>query len=137
MERLEAIKQKTANTRKIKEMCSGEIVQSILDIEYLIEQIESLKSKNERMQAELARYRETIADGRMVELPCEVGDDMFSFCWDREKEKYQVRAGKIKNVRYDSMDNSVTVSDGEQFCCLGKRAFLTREEAEKALEVHK
>lgn len=71
---------------------------------------------------------------RLAVLPCKVGDEIFSFRWNAKIEEYEVYAGEIKNVRYDSADGSVMVSDGERFRVWGKHAFSTREEAEKALK---
>jgi len=68
-----------------------------------------------------------------VRLPCKVGDEIFSFRWSINKQKHEVCAGKAKNVRYDSADSSVMVSDGELYRVWGKTVFLTREEAESAL----
>lgn len=72
-------------------------------------------------------------EGRVIALPCKVGDEIFSFKWSIKNEKYEVHTGKVKNVRYDSSDGLVTVSDGERYCVFGKTVFLTREAAEKAL----
>ncbi|SBV94176.1 hypothetical protein KL86CLO1_10478 [uncultured Eubacteriales bacterium] len=72
-------------------------------------------------------------DGRLVVLPCKVGDEIFSFRWSIKNEKHEVTAGKVKNVRYDTADGIVTVSDGERYCIWGKTVFLTRSEAEAAL----
>ncbi len=83
---------------------------------------------------ELAKAK---TEGRLVELPCKVGDTVFTFCWNIKNQKYEVCTGKVKNVRYDAADGSVMVSDGERFRFLGKTVFLTHEAAEKALEEQK
>ena len=72
--------------------------------------------------------------GRCYIAPCKVGDEMFSYRWDIKNEKYEVRTGNVKNVRYDAADNSVMLSDGEMYGVLGKTVFLAREAAEAALK---
>lgn len=73
------------------------------------------------------------ADGRLVVLPCKVGDVIFSHRWNIKNQKYEVHTGEVKNVRYDAADGSVSVSDGERYYYWGKTVFLTREAAEKAI----
>lgn len=96
-----------------------------------------LRIENDQLYAELAELQELAkakADGRLVDLPCKVGDEIFSFRWNVKNEKYEVHTGKVKNVRYDSSDGIVMVSDGEMYRVFGKKVFLTREAAEKALQ---
>lgn len=81
--------------------------------------------------AELAKAEQ---EGRLVELPCKVGDKIFSHCWSIKNERYEICAGEIKNVRYDSVDRFIYVSDGLRYYVWGKTVFLTHQEAEKALE---
>jgi len=83
--------------------------------------------------SKLAAYEDSEEQGRLVVLPYKVGDTVYSHLWDVKSEKYLVCIGEIKNVRYDSVDGSVTVSDGEYYRYLGRRCFLTRAEAEAAL----
>ena len=74
------------------------------------------------------------AEGRLVVLPCKVGDSIYR----PEGLKYSV-FWTITNVTIypdeivftDDSDNIFTLDD------IGKTVFLTREEAEKALEVGK
>lgn len=79
---------------------------------------------------ELVKARD---EGRVVELPCKAGDAVYSLSWNIKTEQYDVRSGEVKNARYDSADDTVTVSDGEYLRVLGKTVFLTRTEAEAAL----
>jgi len=81
----------------------------------------------------LADYEDLEEQGQLVALPCKMGDDVFSVHWDIKSQKYIVRAGKVKNVRFDLMDGIVTVSDDENYYTFGKGAFLTRIEAKAAL----
>ena len=84
---------------------------------------------------ELKKYQEADKDGRLVVLPCKVGDTL-----------YRVFAGeilehKVGNMRYLAIQGRWDI-DTYPFCSyvessIGKTIFLTREEAEKALEAMK
>ena len=87
----------------------------------------------EQLESELSAYRTAEEQGLLVRLPCKVGDEIFSFRWSIKNQKHEVCTGKVKNVRYDSVDSSVMVSDGEYYRVWGKTVFPTREEAEEAL----
>jgi DNA-directed RNA polymerase subunit RPC12/RpoP len=83
-------------------------------------------------QEELDELIKAKADGRLVVLPCKVGDSIYR----PEGLKYSV-FWTITNVTIypdeimftDDSDNIFTLDD------IGKTVFLTREAAEKALEV--
>lgn len=85
--------------------------------------------------ARLRELAEADRDGRLVVLPCKVGDTLF-----------RVYAGeilehKVGNMRYLAIQGRWDI-DTTPFCSyvessIGKTIFLTREEAEKALEVMK
>lgn len=85
--------------------------------------------------ARLRELAEADRDGRLVVLPCKVGDTLF-----------RVYAGeilehKVGNMRYFAIQGRWDI-DTTPFCSyvessIGKTIFLTREEAEKALEVMK
>ncbi len=98
------------------------------------------KSEFKRMAVQLgyARLRELAEadrDGRVVVLPCKVGDTLF-----------RVFAGEILehevgNMRYLAIQGRWDI-DTTPFCSyvessIGKTIFLTREEAEKALGARK
>lgn len=82
---------------------------------------------------ELAALVKARDEGRVVVLPCKVGDTMYSLVWNIKTEQYDVSSGEIKNVRYDSKDGIIMVSDGEYIRVLGNTVFLTRAGAEAAL----
>ena len=71
-------------------------------------------------------------DGRLVVLPCKVGDTIYR-CGDPIKKIYEwqiayVEVYEDETVFVDDSDNTFVEAD------IGKTVFLTREEAEKALE---
>lgn len=76
-------------------------------------------------------------DGRVAVLPCKVGDTVY---WVHSTVITECRVHRIqmnRNGLYICLKS--TMSHGA-FCvdlCLGKNVFLTREEAEKALEAMK
>ena len=70
-------------------------------------------------------------DGRLVVLPCKVGDTIYR-CGDPIKKIYEwqiayVEVYEDETVFVDDSDNTFVEAD------IGKTVFLTREEAEKAL----
>ena len=74
----------------------------------------------------------TEKDGRLVILPCKVGDTIYR-CGDPIKKIYEwqiayVEVYEDETVFVDDSDNTFVEAD------IGKTVFLTREEAEKALE---
>ena len=85
--------------------------------------------------ARLRELAEADRDGRLVVLPCKVGDTLF-----------RVYAGeilehKVGNMRYLAIQGRWDI-DTTPFCSyvessIGKTIFLTREEAEKTLEATK
>ena len=71
-------------------------------------------------------------DGRLVVLPCKVGDTIYR-CGDPIKKIYEWQIAYVEvyddeTVFVDDSDNTFVEAD------IGKTVFLTREEAEKALE---
>lgn len=91
--------------------------------------------KNWLLDDRLRELAEADKDGRLVVLPCKVGDTL-----------YRVFAGeilehKVGNMRYLAIQGRWDI-DTYPFCSyvessIGKTIFLTREEAEKALEAMK
>lgn len=91
------------------------------------------------------RMRELIKadkDGRVVVLPCKVGDRLYEVTGRKTISVYKVRAIRVELfglfIDWDIVDGFVWqslagINAGE----IGKTVFLTREEAEKALEAMK
>lgn len=101
-------------------------------------------SKAERIRELLKADR----DGRLVVLPCKVGDTLWVTGRDNVPREMALEAPDIRTVCTDEdnlcMSNCNRKPDG--FCAyrlrndgadIGKTVFLTREEAEKALEAMK
>lgn len=83
----------------------------------------------------LRELAEADEDGRVVVLPCKVGDKLYRVFDGNISEhevqnmKYFARQGRL------GIDMTPFFPDAEKF--IGKTVFLTREEAEKALEAMK
>lgn len=78
----------------------------------------------------LARYEDAEEQGRLIVLPCKVGDMAYY-----RKGQY-IYGDDVKRVVLDGMDNQVILDANHcyLFSDFGSKVFLSREEAEKALE---
>lgn len=82
------------------------------------------------------RMREIVAaerDGRVVVLPCKLGDGLWTFCSHPVEQVYSFTVTDISTLNGRIMLNTSRcgVIDARD---VGKTVFLTHEEAEKALE---
>ena len=91
---------------------------------------------------ELKKYQEADKDGRLVVLPCKVGDRLYEVTGRKTISVYKVRAIRVELfglfIERDIVEGFVWqslagINAGE----IGKTVFLTREEAEEALEAMK
>lgn len=90
-------------------------------------------------QAGVARLRELAKadkDGRVVVLPCKPGDGLWTFCSHPVEQVYSFTVTDISTLNGRTMLNTSRcgVIDARD---VGKIVFLTREEAEEALEAMK
>ena len=79
------------------------------------------------------------ADGRLVVLPCKVGDRLYEVTGRKTISVYKVKAIRVELfglfIEWDIVEGFVWQSlSGINAGEIGKTVFLTREEAEKALE---
>ena len=82
------------------------------------------------------------ADGRLVVLPCKVGDRLYEVTGRKTISVYKVKAIRVELfglfIEWDIVEGFVWQSlSGINAGEIGKTVFLTREEAEKALEAMK
>lgn len=84
----------------------------------------------------LRELAEADKDGRLVVLPCKVGDGLWTFCSYPVEQVYSFTVTDISTLNGRTMLNTSRcgVIDARD---VGKTVFLTREEAEKALEAMK
>lgn len=93
----------------------------------------------------IGRMRELIKadkDGRVVVLPCKVGDRLYEVTDRKTISVYKVRAIRVELfglfIEWDIVEGFVWQSlSGINAGEIGKTVFFTREEAEKALEAKK
>ena len=87
----------------------------------------------------LRELAEADKDGRLVVLPCKVGDTVYEVTSRKTISEYRVKAIRVELfctfIEWDIVAGFVDKSIfGVPVNELGKTVFLTREEAEKALE---
>ena len=87
----------------------------------------------------LLELAEADKDGRLVVLPCKVGDTVYEVTSRKTISEYRVKAIRVELfctfIEWDIVAGFVDKSIfGVPVNELGKTVFLTREEAEKALE---
>nr|DAM07036.1 MAG TPA: hypothetical protein [Caudoviricetes sp.] len=85
----------------------------------------------------LAAYEDLDKEGRLIKLPCKVGDTLYVPCVNSVMETIvdciQLKVGVViftKNVNKHGYENHHWFRESD----IGKTVFLTREEAEKALK---
>ena len=92
----------------------------------------------------LEKLAEADKDGRLVVLPCKVGDTLWVTGRDNVPREMELEAPDIRAVCTDEDNLCMSTCNKPDGCCayrlrndgadVGKSVFLTREEAEKALE---
>nr|DAG23537.1 MAG TPA: hypothetical protein [Caudoviricetes sp.] len=90
----------------------------------------------------LRELAEADKEGRLVVLPCRVGDRLYEVTGRKTISVYKVRAIRVELfglfIEWDIVEGFVWQSlSGINAGEIGKTVFLTREEAEKALEAMK
>ena len=90
----------------------------------------------------LEKLVEADRDGRLVVLPCKVGDTVYEVTSRKTISEYRVKAIRVElfctSIEWDIVAGFVDKSIfGIPVDEIGKTVFLTREEAEKALEAKK
>ena len=91
---------------------------------------------------ELKKYQEADKDGRLVVLPCKAGDTVYEVTSRKTVSEYRVKAIRAELfctfIEWDIVAGFVDKSIfGVPVDEIGKTVFLTREEAEAALEAMK
>ena len=74
-----------------------------------------------------------ILSNNIVFLPCNIGDTIYVGKYNTITDKFDIVSRTVKNIRYDAIDNTFMISDGELYRKFGKKVFLTREEAKNHL----
>lgn len=106
--------------------------------EFIVDNTATLTQQLELIDR-LRELAEADKDGRVVVLPCKIGDKLYEVTGRKTISVYRVKAIRVELfalfIEWDIEEGFVWqalagVSTGE----IGKTVFLTREEAEKALE---
>lgn len=81
--------------------------------------------------ARMAEILQAAREGRLVALPCKVGDEMWFIAWK------DVMHGRCRNISIHSGGMQITFDDdaGKPWTVGIKRVFDSRAKAEKAMEV--
>ena len=97
----------------------------------------------EKLLNKLGSYEDAEEEGRLIELPCALGDTVYTnhsmqgWYMHRKNRPYEA---KVVFIGINGVDNSMNVELGEgkmlqfRFSDIGKKAFLTKSEAEAALK---
>ena len=98
--------------------------------------IESAFSDDASKAERIRELLEADKDGRLVVLPCKIGDGLWTFCSHPVEQVYSFTVTDISTLNGRTMLNTSRcgVIDARD---VGKTVFLTHEEAEKALEAMK
>ena len=97
---------------------------------YYVGTLDGAKGKIPNRLRELA---EADKDGRVVVLPCRQGDELWTYCNHPVKRVYSFTVSDVSTLNGRTVPNTLglgTIRPED----IGKTVFLTREEAEKALQ---
>ena len=97
---------------------------------YYVGTLDGAKGKIPHRLRELA---EADKDGRVVVLPCRQGDELWTYCNHPVKRVYSFTVSDVSTLNGRTVLNTLglgTIRPED----IGKTVFLTREEAEKALQ---
>ena len=102
--------------------------------------IKPLERQIEKLESENQQYKDKLADGRIIELPCRVGDVVYILIQTFVKNKlvWSIYTRVIDELNSNKL-NSNTMISKKPFELhfypseIDKTVFLTREEAEKVL----
>ena len=109
-----------------------------LSPEEIVELNDFINSQTAKLLAELQEYKRLEEQGLIVRLPCKVGTEVWRISSRRDCETCQV--SEAEGCGWCRPTLLYTISQGqatfEEMMHFGKTIFLTREEAEKALELN-
>ena len=92
-----------------------------------------LETLNNTPISRLVELAEADKDGRVVVLPCRQGDELWTYCNHPVKRVYSFTVSDVSTLNGRTVLNTLglgTIRTED----IGKTVFLTREEAEKALQ---
>ena len=95
--------------------------------------IRGIKGEIYPCDAEIFEITYEDVNSDVVHLPCNIGDTIYVSKYNTITDEFDIVSRTVKNVRYDTVDNTFMISDGEFYREFGKKVFLTREDAEHYL----
>ena len=103
-----------------------------------------VKVKNQQLIDKLARYEDLEEQGRLIELPCKIGDTVYYINTHNrlslfKNTVYEAKVARFVTTRYGT---SIVIQIRNEYGCTelysednyNKTVFLTKEEAEAALK---
>ena len=81
---------------------------------------------------ELSEYRNKIENGTLIELPCKVGDTVYSIPFDDDKEIFKHKVKALRLLFISEADDCDFIENN--FAWWGENIFSTKAEAEKKLK---
>jgi len=90
-----------------------------------------------KLYDKLAKYEDAEEQGRLIVLPCKVGDTIYYIkTLQNGADTKAIEQDTVKRIILDGIDNQIVISYGHAFmmCDFNRLLFLSLEEAEKALE---
>lgn len=124
------------DTGMTPERCA-EFARADAELRYIV-----MRDAEQEGVSRLRELAEADKDGRVVVLPCKVGDRLYEVTGRKTISMYKVRAIRVELfglfIEWDIVEGFVWQSlSGINAGEIGKTVFLTREEAEKVLEAMK
>lgn len=92
------------------------------------------KANYEKILQRLGEYEDAEEQGLLLRLPCAIGTTVYDIKWWDEKSESVLVEGKKYFRRIQKHKVSKSKFSLFDIDCFGKEVFLTREEAESALE---
>ena len=93
-----------------------------------------VKVKNQQLIDKLARYEDLEEQGRLITLPCKIGDTVYVPLRDNVQEYKVVRFDIDQNITIVLEIPAFHITFGVLDRAFGKTVFLTKEEAKAALK---
>ena len=113
------------------ECCWGYIDELRMALASACKERDEARKQLHEAKSELEKYREAEQDGRLVVLPCKVGDDVW---FVRKFGKGQcIKRAKVSCINIDFRGEVFVSARRISGGYIGKTVFMTREEAEAAM----
>ena len=117
--------------KRLTKRVGSNVVACTFDMDFVLDMSEKEYAEFMNLMEKLADYEDAEEEGRLVILPCKVGDTVYFLILGKiiEKQVFSIVTFSNSSIIYCS--GTSEYFRPEQF---GKTVFLTREEAEAALD---